>query len=1057
MQNNSWTKSRKYGPPKSNRPMYPLNAPGMPMPGADFIKHAIDLGDDTPDYSGTKVSDKRLLDYGPWLHYLYGQALYEPNFSLNVDFKSKTHNVKFIPGHIWDADKWGPKRAKVMIIGKLPGKDEQKHCRNLIGPSGDKLIETFDYLNQHEWRNFYVTNLVKFPHPDPFAGGTLPQTWVKDCLPLLHQELRLVRPDYVLCLGSDAAKYVLNKTISVTSAAGEIFNIQIPLHKHVDEEPRTHDIKVMVVIHPAAVLRSPDMETQYVAGLAGFNNLIRGIQRDESDIEHHFVDNAKDLSALITKIKNDKNNADIAWDSEWHGDHPFEPGAYLRTIQFSWQPKKACCVILRYAGGEEAFKPDIATAIDLLKRVGYKSEDWPARAIGHFFRADLPWLIDVGLDLRPEYDAPVDDPDMSVDGAKFGWEKTATEGGFDTGLAAHAHTEAGASYKLEVLANQLLGVSRYDRKLRDYIVKYCKEQNIKTDDLEGYGFVPSEILHPYAAFDASTTRELFELFNKPGGLLDFDRNGQCCREAFWIGQRASLAVLEMEMSGIDFDKERAERFTRIYSDQKSLLVQELRELINWPKFNPNAHGQCRELLFGVGYSGSIDKTTGVVKRVSPLDVNLQNLTPIKTTGKRAKMWEDVVSRGEQNKFSPSTDKEVLGILSDHSDIALRLRDIKFISQLLNTNLRLPSKDKNNVELVDEDGELLYEKGLISTICYDGRVRTHLFQTKETARMSSARPNLQALSKRREDDYRRICGSKYEQPLRSVFKAAPGYVLIEADYSGAELFITALLSRDKNMLDHCLRGQLKKSDPKYYDIHSNIAVNTFHLDCEPTKAGLESIDKAALRVAAKNVVFGSLYGRGPVAIARQAQEEHVNMTPDDAAQLLQAFFTMYPGVPYFMEACKYRVTDPGWICNPFGRFRRFNITNDRKVLSDMERQAMNFCAQSTVADSLSRALDHLYNYRIDNLLEDDFYKILLAIHDAVLFEVPIENVATVVDDILPLCMSKKVDIYQTDLDGVVYPNVNPFNLGIEVEVMLHWGEKMTIAQAKAHGIPERFAH
>jgi len=81
------------------------------------------------------------------------------------------------------------------------------------------------------------------------------------------------------------------------------------------------------------------------------------------------------------------------------------------------------------------------------------------------------------------------------------------------------------------------------------------------------------------------------------------------------------------------------------------------------------------------------------------------------------------------------------------------------------------------------------------------------------------------------------------------------VLVEADYTGAELFGMATQARDATMIEHCLRANLPEDDPNHYDIHSNVAVTSFGLQCEPTKAGLAALGKAPLRIGAKNIIFG----------------------------------------------------------------------------------------------------------------------------------------------------------------------------------------------------------
>jgi len=1034
---------------KSNHPkLWPWTAAGISSAGPDFIETAQALSNNTEEQN-------------EYLDYLYREALYTNQLQIQVEFKNLYRKVRFLTGHKWDSESFGPREHhNVMIIGKIAGADENRTGRFLSGPPGEKLIEAFEQLGEYSWREAYITNLIRFTHPDKVSGGTLPVAWIKDCAPLLQNELRIVRPNYILCLGTDAIKHLFGKPIKATSAIGEIFELQIPLHKSVEEKPKYHTAKVVCCIHPAAVLRTPDMEQSFLLGLQGFVDLINGTTKVQESIEEHYIDNEADLSALVTEIMKDPANSKLSFDSEWQGERPEYEGSYLRTIQFSWHPNKACCVILNDVGGVPVFKPDFNAAIRILNNLTKKTSTWPVRIIGHFLRADLPWLISAGMKyIKDGYNAPEDDPDMSLPGAKYGWEKTKDEGGFDTSLAVHSHTEAGIQYKLEVLCNQLLGMPRYDRILQKYKDDYCKEHKLKDEQLEGYGFIPGEILHPYGLLDAIGPRRLFDLYNDK--LLDCDRFGNNCREAFWIGQRASLSVLEMERTGILIDRERTEELISIYKQTKEDLVKELKKDANWPDFNASSATHCRELLFGLGYSGAIDKTTGKPARVSPRYAKLQNLTPIKNTKKPAKMWADIVARGETWKNNASTDKESLGELGCENPIAKKLRDIRFIEQLLRTNLKPAKIDKKSKELIlDEDGEVIYEKGLLHYASpIDGRIHPRLRMTLETARYGCRDPNLQACAKRREDDYKRILGPRYKYQLRSVFMAKPGHVLIEADYSGAELYAVAIMARCQKMIEHCQRGLLKESDPNYYDIHSTVAVKAFKLNCAPTKSGLASIGKKGLRVAAKNCMFGGLYGRGAVAISRGSKEEGVDLTPLEAQALLDELHVMYPEVfQVYMPEAKARVHSPGWICTSFGRFRRFGIAYDRSVIGDLERQAGNFKIQAHIADSMSRALDHLYNYRKTRPSKDLWYDLLLQVHDAVILEVPFNSIEWVVDDVLPTCLSKRNESWPTDFDGVVYPDVKePFHLGIDISVMLRWSEELNKEQAQALGIPLRFAH
>ncbi len=915
---------------------YKLTSPGVSSPGPSFIELVDKLVDPGTD-----------KDY--WYNYYYLTALYSDDFGLNVTFKNTEYPVDFIPGHIWGEqrskpDAYGPSPADVMILGKLPGYDETLYKINLTGPSGLALREAFEEIGVDP-SSYYITNLIKFPHPDR-RSSIVPATWIKDCLPLLQLELRVTKPKFLLCLGTEATQSILGKDKNVTNTVGQCFDIEIPINATADEPAEFHKIKVVTCVHPAAVLRTPDLYSQFIQSLQFFRKITNGeaVGIDEKDLDHTIVRTEEDLKRLVDTLLQDSEARTFAVDAEWHGEYPFEPGSYLRTIQFSVRPKQACCVVLADTGGTQAFSPNNDAAINQLRRLLKSTRERRVRIVGHFFRSDLPWLLRYGLDLRPEYMAPEDEFDDKGNIVKFGWEKTTTEGGFDTGQAAHAVTET-ARFKLEVLGATLLGTPRYDSILSKWKDEYCKTNKISSEDMEGYGMVPDDILYPYSMMDADLTRRLFDLYNgteEKVGLLDSDYYGNSSREAFWVSMRAAPAFLEMEQTGIAADLKRAEDLTLLYRDAESILLEGFRQTINWPSFNHKSNDHLRELLFGEMYHNKYDEKGSPVK-YRPDNVETLGLPPVKSTGKPSKPWAVVVNRRETDFYKPSCDKESLGILSAVSPEARELRNLKFISHVLQSSLRKPKSNGDGQDERDEDGNLVFEKGLLSYVSSDGAIHTHLYSTKETGRASSSRPNLTNLGKRREQDYKKILGAKYKHPIRSILTARPGHVLIEADYSGAEVLGMALMANDKNLIDHAQRSALPEDHPNYYDIHSNIAVEAFQLDCPPTKSGLDSIDCLHLRTGAKTVFFGYAYGQGAEAAARKAQEEGAKVTVKDTERLMAGLKSKYSYLEPFFLACRNRVHDPGWVCNSFGRYRRFMLTSatDKQAIGELHRQSMNF--------------------------------------------------------------------------------------------------------------------
>lgn len=1043
-----------------------LNAPGMSIPGDDALEYASDMHDCETKIEG-KGKKAELVSYGDELRDLYRNILYVPGAPFRLTCSGNVRKaVTTLPGHLWGGEVAGPVPAEVMVVGKMPGEDEIQDQRNMSGPTGELLDEILSELGVKGTDDWYVTSIVKCKHPE--GGRALKAGWLKAFRPVLQMELRVVRPKYILCLGADAACEVLGRKVSVSGMDGRVEELTYPVSPTRDAPYEEHTALVMVCTHPAAVLASPEQREQLEFSLGKFAQLIRGVRFDlvEDGIDHRSIEDTQSLKELVAEILHCEESytspgvATIAIDAEWHGEHPQNAGAYLRTIQLSWRDKTAACISLRKAGGEVAIPRQ--QVLKQLRRVLKNTPNRKVRIVGHFLNADMEWLLDYGLDLRDEFRAPED------------WEDTATIGGFDTGLAAHALRETG-EYGLEKLGLRYTTAPRWDLKLDQWKLEFCKQRKIKAKDLEGYGECPDDILVPYANYDADVTRRLMLKFNE---MLDCDRFGQNCREAFWVSMRATPAVLEIHRTGMMVDRERVDRLTEVYLAARNELEERVRTWANWPDFNINSVQHVREFLFGAPLNGKRDKLDpNKVVRIRPNKAKSLKLSPIyDSNNKRPMPWSEVVSKKLQREKNPGTAKNILALLAqesqevkcieggqevikDFSEQVSWIRDHRFVSQVLKSCLRPPklqdAEDEDDAPtfMVDRFGHYVYSGGLAASICDDDRVRTHIYQTKETGRWSSARPPLQNLSKNREDDYKRILGSRYVCPLRSMLRASPGHCLVEADYIGAELFGMAIMSGDENMIDHCRRNQLDESDPEYYDIHSNIAVLSFGLKCPPTKAGLKAAGKGTLRNIAKSVVFGVAYGRGAKAIALAAKEQGHPITVEEAQTIVDTIFEMYPGLQDFFEECQARAKKPRWLCGPFGRFRRFEVGFDEKTQGDMARQAMNFPIQGMIADAVSRAIDNLYEYRRE---VGDIYRIVMQVHDAILLEVPDQYVQKVLDDVLPHCMRQAVAIYPTKLDGMP-TGAGPYHLGIDTEVCEFWGETMLPDRCQAHGLSPKLVH
>ena len=143
----------------------------------------------------------------------------------------------------------GPSRARIMFVGEEPGDVEDKLGHNFVGPAGKLLDRVFDAVGIDR-DDVYLTNAVKHfkwakdartkrrIHKTPSAGE------IRACFPWLEQEIALVKPEVIVCLGATAAKALLGRTFSVLKSRGvRLDSAWAPA--------------LFATVHPASVLRAP--------------------------------------------------------------------------------------------------------------------------------------------------------------------------------------------------------------------------------------------------------------------------------------------------------------------------------------------------------------------------------------------------------------------------------------------------------------------------------------------------------------------------------------------------------------------------------------------------------------------------------------------------------------------------------------------------------------------------------------------------------------------------------------------------------------------------------
>jgi DNA polymerase I len=242
----------------------------------------------------------------------------------------------------------------------------------------------------------------------------------------------------------------------------------------------------------------------------------------------------------------------------------------------------------------------------------------------------------------------------------------------------------------------------------------------------------------------------------------------------------------------------------------------------------------------------------------------------------------------------------------------------------------------------------------------GRVHTRFSQTgTATGRLSSSNPNLQNIPVRTE----------LGREIRAAFVAAPGHLLLSADYSQIELRILAHLSEDPILVHAFRQGE---------DIHSRTAQEVFGVP--PLMQTREH------RRVAKVINFGVIYGLSPFGLA-----QNLSIDQHEAAQFIAAYFERYSGVKKYIDQQVAEVRKTSVSKTMFGRIRPIPEINSPQppIRSFAERTAMNTPMQGAAADLIKLAM-----IEIDRRLLAHFKaRMILQVHDELLFEAPREEIAS----------------------------------------------------------------
>ena len=322
-----------------------------------------------------------------------------------------------------------------------------------------------------------------------------------------------------------------------------------------------------------------------------------------------------------------------------------------------------------------------------------------------------------------------------------------------------------------------------------------------------------------------------------------------------------------------------------------------------------------------------------------------------------------VKKKTKKKTGYSTDVEVLTALSQEHELPALIVQYRSLAKLKST----------------------YTDALVNLIHPEtNRVHTSYNQTvTATGRLSSSEPNLQNIPVRTEE------GRK----VRAAFVPQKGWTMLSADYSQIELRLLAHYSNDPILVEAFHENQ---------DIHTRTATEIFQL--------FPSMITPEMRRQAKVINFGIIYGMGPFRLSKE-----LGISQKMAKTFIEHYFDTYRGVKRFIDETIEEARKTGKVTTLLGRHRSLPdiLSSNRTAREFAERTAVNTPLQGTAADLIKLAMIRIHHALIRENLKS---KMLLQVHDELVFEVPPEEIDPVVRLVIeimegayPLRVPLKVDI------------------------------------------------
>lgn len=899
-------------------------------------------------------------------------------------FKQPSHPVKYKPegskktiykqglNTTWLNGR-GENNKNVMFICQSPSKLDIENQLLYSDEAGFHLSKTLSQrVGLNLFKDCYITSFVKYPLDNSKA---IPADAEKTALPLILKEIEHIKPDLIICLGSNVFKSLTH----ITSEPDEYYG-------NIVYSEKTKS-KVGLVLPPTTTISAPEMEPMWVIDLRMMFNkhnpiMATTIWEEQDKLPTHTINDLQSLNKVINNHIQNKVS--------------------IYAIDTEYDPKRdwtdAVC-----------FKLTISSAIDNIDihlyapKQGYQSIFVPATS-GKY--KDLPREYYTGTTQRlffPEQsdfdkyltNFPIRKKPLEVFVGDYEWCFQGSQQELSNALnillcregnqiiAQNGRDDYKLFYRLgvnllpyvvadtitlakciddssplalESLSKQWLGAPSHKLKL----IEWLHSNSVLKGKLP-YAFVPRDIIDPYAVIDSRRTYDLYFTF-----LNELERQHNdallvgepSLKDAYFNSKMPEFfALLEMEIIGQPINMDSLITCMDWYETKRKKLLKEIISRVtketSLKSFSPDSVDDVRTLLF---------------KELK--------LTPLYSTD--GIIWDEVLALPPKERYSkkPAADKDTLKMLSTEHEFCSMLHTIRVLGTIENNYLRRGArwqlnedtedieedftlefidttkkekkpKVRSKVELAISDDGLTKDeywkafnadtdsKSISQAVSNNGYIYTSYFELLETHRLAS-KPNVSAISKSEHKNIKKLLKESPPLPIRSIIE--PHHIpcnvseFIKQKIATPNILIYNIPKDQREWViieSDWTAGEVwylavisedpeccKIMDDPNRDIHSSMAKRMFP---DRIPADMPEMEVKAKfdteRSAAKPFVFGIPYGRGGKALVKQLNTEAAQSGSDVRYTFEQGemFITVYQNL--FPAAWNYLLEQKSRVLHP----------------------------------------------------------------------------------------------------------------------------------------------